>query len=284
MEDALAEKEVWLRNTFVALAEGVLILSPDDMVIDANPAAEAIFQMTNQEICDCSMETLHVDRSHYVEFVERVRQALANGETATFEFSMRRKDGTVFPTEHSISQITDDSGTILGTVSALRDISARKQRELNLKESEGKFRRIFETVEEGFIVTTMDGTISMVNPATCSLLGYTKSDLLGHDMGLLYATPSERDNLLARLKSKGRVHGVHLTALHKDGSTLVVEANAHIVLDDEGTPVAMEGTFRDITARLEADKMLREREKQYRAFLRTITLSCCWKTPRPATS
>jgi len=266
MEDALAEKEVWLRNTFVALAEGVLILSPDDKIIDANPAAEAIFQMTNQEICDCSMEDLHVDRSHHVEFGERIQRAFTKGETATFEFSMQRKDGSTFPTEHSISQITDDSGTTLGTVSALRDISVRKQREQVLKQSEEKFRRIFETIEEGFIVTNLDGIISMVNPATCSLLGYLESELLGHDMGVLYSSPSERTKLLTQLKSKGAVHGIHLTALHKDGSTVVVEANAHIVRDDEGTPVAMEGTFRDITARLQADKMIREREKQYRAF------------------
>lgn len=266
MEDALAEKEAWLRNTFVALGEGVLILSPDNMIIDANPAAEIIFQMSNQEICDLPIEDLHVDRAHFVEFDQRIQHAFSLGRTAIFEFSMRRKDGSEFPTEHSISQITGDDGTILGTVSALRDISARKQREQILRQSEEKFRRIFETIEEGFIVCSLKGAIQMINPATCRLLGYTEAELLGQDMGQLYSNADERQRLIAKLKATGEVHGIHLTALTKTGKTIIVEANAHMVFDEDGTPAAIEGTFRDITARLEADKMLREREKQYRAF------------------
>jgi len=266
MEEALAEKELWLRNTFLALGEAVLILTPDYTIIDVNPAAEAMFQMSNEEMCDTVMEKLHVDRAHYVEFGMLSEQAFEGGETADFEFTMRRKNGDVFPTEHSISLLHDDEGTPLGFVSVIRDISERKEAELDLRQSEEKFRRIFETIEEGYIVTDLDGVIKMVNPATSMLLGYGETDLIDKDMGMLYSDSEERAQLKSALAAKGSVRGFHLNVSRRDGSIIIVEANAHLLLDEGGTPIGMEGTFRDITARIEADKVLREREKQYRAF------------------
>ena len=179
---------------------------------------------------------------------------------------MRRKNGEKFPTEHSVSLITGDDGASLGIVSVIRDISDRKKSEQELRQSEEKFRRIFETIEEGYIVTDLDGIILMVNPATCSQLGYTESELIGADMGLIYSNTDERTRFKSSILTKGSIRSAQMTASRKNGSTIIVEANAHLVRNEDGVPVAMEGTFRDITERIEADKILREREKQYRAF------------------
>jgi diguanylate cyclase (GGDEF)-like protein/PAS domain S-box-containing protein len=76
----------------------------------------------------------------------------------------------------------------------------------------------------------------------------------------------DRTGLRNGVMELGTMRGQQMTARRKDGSTVIIEANAHLVRDYEGVPVAMEGTFRDITQRIEADKVIREREKQYRAF------------------
>lgn len=265
-EDALAEKELWLRNTFLALGEAVLIMTPDNEILDANPAAEVMFQMTNEEICAASIVDLHVDQEHYEDFERRCIEAFEKGKTAQFEFLRRRKNGQVFPTEQSVSKIIGDDGSPLGIVSVTRDISRRKAAELDLKRSEEKFRRIFDSIEEGYLVAGLDGNIQMVNPATCELLGYEADELVGTPMTRLYADIVERGRFIDAIKSQGAVRGYNLEAIRKDGSIIVTEANAHLVLDSHGMPQAMEGTFRDITARIEAEKILREREKQYRAF------------------
>ena len=244
-EEALAEKELWLRNTFVALGEAVLILTPDRMILDANPAAEAMFQMANEEFDNISVEALHIDHEHYFDFGSRSQAAFAVGETAVFEFSLRRKNGEIFPTEHSVSLITGDDGASLGIVSVIRDISDRKKSEQELRQSEEKFRRIFETIEEGYIVTDLDGIILMVNPATCSQLGYTESELIGADMGLIYSNTDERTRFKSSIVTKGSIRSAQMTASRKNGSTIIVEANAHLVRNEDGVPVAMEGTFRD---------------------------------------
>jgi diguanylate cyclase (GGDEF)-like protein/PAS domain S-box-containing protein len=154
----------------------------------------------------------------------------------------------------------------IGILSSGTDVTEQRKAEQILKQSEEKFRRIFETIEEGYITTNLEGTITMVNPATCTLLGYKKSDLIGANMEILYSSRDERKHFRSALAAEGSVRGFHLTASHKNGSTIIVEANAHRLHDEEGVPVAMEGTFRDITARIEAEKILREKEKLYRSF------------------
>ena len=265
-EDALAEKELWLRNTFVALGDAVLILAPDGTVIDVTPAAEKMFQISNEDFMDLPMKELHVDEEQYLEFERQTREAFAQGRNADFEFSMRRRSGEVFPTQHSISLITGDDGMQLGMVSVIRDISDQKKAELRLKRSEKKFRRIFNSIGEGYIVTDLDGRIMMVNPATCSLLGYQEGDLVGQNMEMLYTNANERRLFRQIILSKGKVRGFHLNISSKNGSTIVVEANAHLEHDENGIAIGMGATFRDITKRIEAEKILREREKQYRAF------------------
>jgi len=265
-EQALAEKELWLRSTFVALGEAVFVLTPDARILDANPAARAMFQMTEEELEGAPVSVLHTGRDSFREFERRVLAGLEADGQAHFEYVMRRKDGSEFPTENSVSRILGDDGAELGTVSVVRDISNRKEAEQRIRRSEEKFRRIFETIEDGYIVTDMDGIVRMVNPATCALLGYAESELVGRSMGGLYADDSERARFVLALEATGKARGHQLTARRRDGSQVIVEASAHLVYDETGRPVAKEGTFRDITQRIEADRQLREREKQYRAL------------------
>lgn len=265
-EEALAEKELWLRSTFVALGEAVLILTPDMKILDANPAAEAMFQKSQPELQGMPVGNLHVSASHYEDFQGRVRTAFEAGERALFELSLKRGNGEIFPADQSVSLIKGDDGATLGVVNVIRDISDRKHAEAELKRSEEKFRRIFETIEEGYMVTDLEGIVLMVNPATCRLLRYEECELVGRNLDTLYRQPAERNDFRKVLREKGAVRGVRMTARRKDGSLIVIEANAHQVLNHLDEPVGMEGTFRDITRRVGAEKALRESEKQYRAF------------------
>ncbi|MBI9080011.1 MAG: PAS domain S-box protein [Pseudodesulfovibrio sp.] len=154
----------------------------------------------------------------------------------------------------------------IGILSSGTDVTEQRKAEQILEQSEEKFRRIFETIEESYITTDLEGTITMVNPATCALLGYKESDLIGANMEVLYSSKDERKHFRSVLAADGNVRGFQLTASHKNRSKVIVETNAHILHDEAGIPIAMEGTFRDITARIEAEKILREKEKLYRSF------------------
>jgi diguanylate cyclase (GGDEF)-like protein/PAS domain S-box-containing protein len=266
IEEALAEKELWLRSTFVALGEAVLILTPEMAILDANPAAEAMFQMDQADLQGRPVSGLHVSAGHYDDFLARSKAAFKAGERALFELPLKRRNGVIFPADQSVSLIKGDDGATLGVVNVIRDISDRKHAEAELKRSEEKFRRIFETIEEGYMVTDLEGTVLMVNPATCRLLQFEESELVGRNIDTLYKGGGERLAFREALQAKGAIRGLQMTARRKDGTSIVIETNAHQVLNHRDEPVALEGTFRDITRRIEAEKVLRESEKQYRAF------------------
>lgn len=143
-DEALREGELRMRSLFESLEEGVIILSPDRVVKDINPAVTRIFGYSKDELAGCSTEVLHVDGEHYAEFETRIREAFDRGQFAEFEFEARRKTGEVFPTEHSVSLLRGRSGEPIGIVSVVRDITnrekARDRTKASLREDEGHLK------------------------------------------------------------------------------------------------------------------------------------------------
>jgi PAS domain S-box-containing protein len=129
---------------------------------------------------------------------------------------------------------------------------ARRTREA-LRANEEKFRIIFETMQEGYALSAIEGEILLVNPAMARMLGYEKaSDLLGKSMpNDVFADPDERAKLRARLAETGAVQGYKATFKRVDGSPVIVEGNVRLLRDGSGAPVGVEGIVRDMTAHYE---------------------------------
>jgi len=132
-----------------------------------------------------------------------------------------------------------------------------------LRESERKFKTIFENMQDGYLLADMDGTIRLVNPASALILGYgSTGELIGRNMGTdVYAHPADREKLKALLREKDRVNDHELPIRRKNGEHLTVSCNIHLVHDRAGQPVAMEGLFRDITERRRAEEELRQSQR-----------------------
>ncbi|MBF0390960.1 MAG: response regulator [Desulfamplus sp.] len=143
IEEELRESYLWLNRVFNALEEAVIILNPDRVVIDANPAAEKIFGYTREELKQQSCEIFHVDYNHFVEFKNKTALAFEKGETINFEYRAKRKNGTIFPSEHSVALLKTSSQKSIGMVSVVRDLTEKKKAEEQLRESE-KLKTVLE--------------------------------------------------------------------------------------------------------------------------------------------
>ncbi|HEC18533.1 MAG TPA: PAS domain S-box protein [Gammaproteobacteria bacterium] len=132
-QEALTKSELWQRGIFNALEEGVMVATPDRFMVDINPASQAILGYSQEEVAGQPTAKLHVDHKHVVEFGKRIKAAFDKGEVARFEFELKRKNGEVFPTEHTVSLIRDNAGQAIGIVSTLSDITARKKTEEELR-------------------------------------------------------------------------------------------------------------------------------------------------------
>jgi PAS domain S-box-containing protein len=130
-EEELRASRQLLQTTLYSLRDAVFILSFDKAeILDCNPAATEIFGYSREEMVGRAMQCLHVDEAALLEFRKRLTAAVAEkGYLQQFEFRMRRKDGTIFPSSHSVVPLRDHQGKETGWVSLMQDITERKEAE-----------------------------------------------------------------------------------------------------------------------------------------------------------
>ena len=147
--------------------------------------------------------------------------------------------------DRSTDRHTDD--LFIANERLKQEIDDRNQAEQNLRESEQKFRQIFENLQDVYFETTPDGTIIYTTPSGPRLSGYSMDELIGNNVAMLYYNIADRDPLLNELKSKGKIRNYETIFKNKNGSTFNVSVNADIYYDDANRPKTIYGTIRDIT-------------------------------------
>ncbi|MCL6097594.1 MAG: PAS domain S-box protein [Bacteroidetes bacterium] len=153
-----------------------------------------------------------------------------------------------------------------GKILIARDITEQKRAEEAVRESEEKFRWLFENVPDGIYLSTPDGKLINANNTLVQMLGYdSKEELLDADIvNELYLNPEERNFWIKELNSTKKLRGIELHLRRKDGNLLIVRENAHLLVDKNGVTY-YEGTLTDITELKEAEKALRSSEIRFRS-------------------
>ncbi len=127
------------------------------------------------------------------------------------------------------------------------DITDKKRSELALVQNEEKFRRIFESFQDVYYRTSLDGTIQLVSPSVYDLLGYHENELLGRNTLELYANPAAREAIKNRVLTEESIRDIELEMIDKNGTIVTVILDSRLVYDDEGNPQALEGVLRDVS-------------------------------------
>ena len=153
-EDALRDSKELFEKTFDSQRDAILILDAGlpPTIRDHNAAASEIFGYSRQEILGRTVSFLHIDETTLKEFQDHLYPTIAEyGFLKSLEFRMQRKDGTIFPTEHTVSPLKDNGGRCIGWVSVIRDITERKQAEDALRKREAELRAQSKHLKESNI-------------------------------------------------------------------------------------------------------------------------------------
>jgi len=134
-EKAIRHSQQLLEKTLNSLDEAVFIIDAETTsIIDCNRAATEIFGYSRDEMIGKTTTFLHIDENALKDFRHHLYEAIAKtGCLRDFEFRMKRKNGEVFPTEHSVMPILDDTDKRIAWVSVVRDITERKRIEQALR-------------------------------------------------------------------------------------------------------------------------------------------------------
>ncbi|MAG37219.1 MAG: hybrid sensor histidine kinase/response regulator [Dehalococcoidia bacterium] len=194
-------------------------------------------------------------------YVDQLRQRLAE---TTLAFPITTRDGEEKWVEQTVSLLTD-VGEVTGWQGIVRDITERKQVEVELRESEARSRSLLEHYADG-VALVQDGVIAYVNPAACALSGHSAAELQGlSPLDLL--VPEDRQRAAAKMQTLvagGDESTSEYRALRKDGSSIVVEVHSRL-LTYAGRP-ALLTVFRDITERKAGeDALISAKEEAERA-------------------
>ena len=137
-----------------------------------------------------------------------------------------------------------------------------------IRQTEEKYKSIFENCMEGIYQITPEGRFMGANPAAAHLLGYDSSEELISTVtdlaSQVYANPEDHDKVIQLLKTCSIAKDIEMQYRKKDGSIMWGLQNSRLIRDDHGNILYIEGTFQDITGRKEAEEGLRESERLFR--------------------
>ncbi|MHA1720451.1 MAG: PAS domain S-box protein, partial [Promethearchaeota archaeon] len=155
----------------------------------------------------------------------------------------------------------EESDKIIGVIEYVRDISDKKKAEKELKDSEEKYKYIFENAQVGLYWSRVsDGKILECNNIFAKILGYdTSNELLGDFFASEhYVNPNDRQKIIEEIKRHGSVSGYEINVTKRDGTPIWLSISARIIED------RIEGAAIDITKRKKAKQELKESERKYK--------------------
>ncbi|MFX1329176.1 MAG: PAS domain S-box protein [Promethearchaeota archaeon] len=156
-------------------------------------------------------------------------------------------------------------GKVIQVITIIRDITESKTMEDQLKESENKFRNMITNLDEGYYKVEWEGNILYHNPAFSKIAGYDPSEnFIGKEPPFIWKNSLDRERYIGDLLTNGFIRNFIVAIKKKDGNEIVVQINAHLIRDENNKPIAIEGTFSDITEKFKLEQELLESEKKLR--------------------
>jgi protein-histidine pros-kinase len=251
--------------------QGLLESAPDATVVSdregkivlVNAQVEKVFGYRRHELLGKPIEVLVPERyrerhPHHREafFATPKVREMGSG----MELFGRRKDGSEFPVEISLSPLETEDGVLVST--AIRDISARRR-------DEDRFRRLVESAPDAMVIVNGSGTIVIVNSQTERLFGYARQELLGSSVEMLVPErlrgrhPAHRTSYFSEPRIRPMGAGLELYGLRKDGSEFPVEISLSPLdttdFDGQDDEPLVASSIRDITERRRLERNLREK-------------------------
>ena len=263
MEDALRASRDELAALFESSQDAIFIADAETgMIVDANPAAARLMVLPRERLIG-----MHQSELHPADLAERVRKVFkehVSGILPNADVDVLTGDGRRIPV------------CIVGCASALRhgrrvvqgafhDLTARRQAEQALRDSEGRYRRLFELESDAIVVVDNETCqILDVNAAAERLYGYSRAELLARRSLDLSAEPDSTRQVTLALVSHVPVRYHH----RKDGTVFPAEITGSYF--EEGGRKIHIAAIRDITARIAAENALRESARERESLLNNL--------------
>ncbi len=269
-DEALRQSEMFRQRVFDSSKVPIIVMeSTSFKYIDINEAAIKIYGFSSREESlgktpvDVSADIQYDGTPSNIKAASYIEEALKN-ESVTFEWLHQRPNGELWDAEVHLLSFQSNNETLLQF--SLIDITERKKIESDLRESELRYRTLFENAQIGIYQTTPEGKILQSNPAIIKMLGFDSLEELNkrnleteNDF-----VKSTRKKFIKLIEKQGFVKNFEAEWKKKNDETILLMENARAVRDAEGKILYYEGFVENITERKQAEKALKESEVKFK--------------------
>ncbi|RLD77871.1 MAG: hypothetical protein DRJ15_12675 [Bacteroidetes bacterium] len=258
--------------------DGMAIADMQGKIIFVNKTWVSMHGYDNaEELVGKNLSIFH-NKTQLKEEVEPFNLEVQKNGSHTGEVNHVRRDGTIFPTQMTSTLLRDENDIPIAMSGVATDITIRKQAEESLRESEVRYRTLYNLLPYGGEVINTKGEIINCSPSTARMLGYEVSDLIGKHITKLLDPDSIS---IFRVKfpklMSGKPETAEIRMICKDGRKLDILRAAQPILDKNGKVEAILALNVDITDRKMAEDALKESEEKFRLITEN-SIDVIWRT------
>lgn len=263
----IKEQEDYARMLFNQSPDGLYIIDEKGTVIDGNKNLEQLVGIKiNKLIGKTVYDTKLLTETDHIHYMERMHKILKGGSTEIMEYVLHRPDGSQIHVEGNAELIKyKGADYLLGT---MRDTTARKQQELQLKESEAKYKYLADFTFEWEYWLSPEGHYKYISPSCEKTTGYPVSAFENNPLLLIEIAHPDDEALIRKYFTAEAAdqapHQLEFRILKPDGEVVWIEHNCHSIFDPEGKYLGKRGINRNITKEKMALQSLEESKERFR--------------------
>ena len=245
-----------------AAGDGVYVLDTEGRTTFVNPAAARISGFAPEEMIGIGQHDLihhsRADGTPYPRTECPIYSAFKDGQVHQVSDEVFwRKDGSCFPVEYVSTPLVED-GVIVGAVVSFRDITKRRQAQDALRESEERYRRIFDASYDAiFLLAADDGSILDVNEEACRMLGFSRDELMAMSAYDLHPREvHELEEFWTKVREQGRWKTEKLSCLTVGGEAIPAQLSASTIVSEGRDCILV--IAHDMRRRVQAEQRVRK--------------------------
>ena len=189
------------------------------------------------------------------------------GGVQHYETTFQPKEGAGQTVTFHKSVLTAPDGRKIGIIGIIETITELKKKEQELNESESKYKKIFENVQDIFYQVDLNGIVQDISPSVSKYSDYSSQEIIGQSIDMFYMNPEDRNLLMQEIQAKGEALDFEVKLKGKNNELNFASINAHFIYDAKGQVSGVEGTIRNLNERKQAEKALKESEEKYRLLI-----------------
>lgn len=268
IEEALKESHGRYLGFFENAPIGMIHSLREGRFLRVNRAAAVMFGYDSAEELMATVRS--ISDQLYVHPERRpdlMRKVLEHDGWVFTEDEFRRKDGTCIIARLSLRRVLEPDGKLAYIEGFVEDITERRQAEAALRESELRYRSLFEQTHDAVFILDLQGRFLEVNRGGADLLGYSPEEMHRLTYRDVSAQVSQSEEVLAKMLRGERIPLYERLFRKKNGDSVPVEITVQLVRDTNGRPLHIQSVAREVTERKKAEAALLASKERYRQLV-----------------